>query len=205
MPAVVSIMRFSSVTDAGEYSDELEELGFEPQLRRTGDAFAIVVSVPSEDEFEIQEASRVLKEVKFAGREPQVRILSDAEIRQSRQKTPQAVETKPTRQRGEGLELSPEKREYILQYRQSEAFKRSQKRYQESAAGREAQSRYAKTAAGRVQREKYQNSEKGKIARQRFQDKQKEKRRLLKLHHDKQLTKEEDILSFEQLFGESPF
>jgi len=204
MPAVISIMRFRTVTDAGEYSDELEELGFEPQLRRTGNDFAIVVSVPSEDEFEIQEAARVLKEVKFGEREPQVRILSDAEIRQSREKTPLAAEPSPTPRRGEGLELTPEKREYILQYRQSEAFKKSQKRYQESAAGKEAQSRYAKTQRGKIQRERYQNSEKGKVARQRFQDKQKERRRLLKLHHAGTLTEEEDIRSFEELFGETP-
>jgi len=204
MPAVISIMRFRTVTDAGEYSDELEELGFEPQLRRTGSDFAIVVSVPSEDEFEIQEAARVLKEVKFGEREPQVRILSDAEIRQSREKTPQIVEPAPTPRRGEGLEVTPEKREYILQYRQSEAFKRSQKKYQESAAGKEAQSRYAKTQRGKIQRERYQNSEKGKVARQRFQDKQKERRRLLKLHHAGTLTEEEDIRSFEELFGETP-
>ena len=197
-------MRFRTVTDAGDYSDELESLGFEPQLRRTGNDFAIVVSVPSKDEFEIQEAARVLKEVKFGEREPQVRILSDAEIRQAREKTPQAVTESPTPRRGEGLDLTPEKREYILQYRQSEAFKKSQKRYQESAAGKEAQSRYAKTSKGKVQRERYQNSEKGKVARQRFQDKQKEKRRLLKLHFNKQLTEEEDILKFEELFGE-PF
>ena len=197
-------MRFRSVIDAGEYSDELEELGFEPQLRRTGSDFAIVVSIPSEDEFEIQEAFKTLKEAKFAGREPQVRILSDAEIRQSRQKTPIATEPSPTPRRGEGLDITPAKREYIIQYRQSEAFKKSQKRYQESAAGKEAQSRYAKTVRGRTQREKYQNSEKGKVARQRFQDKQKEKRRLLKLHHNGELTEEEDILKFEQLFGESP-
>jgi len=205
MPAVISIMRFRTVTDAGEYSDELEDLGFEPQLRRTGNNFAIVVSVPSEDEFEIQEAARVLKEVKFGDREPQVRILSDQEIRQSRERTPQVTESTPIPRRGEGLEVTPEKREYILQYRQSEAFKRSQKRYQESAAGKEAQSRYAKTERGKTQRERYQNSEKGKVARQRFQDKQKEKRRLLKLHFKKELTEEEDILKFEELFGESPF
>ncbi len=203
MPAVISIMRFRTVTDAGEYSDELQELGFEPQLRRAGNDFAIVVSVPSEDEFEIQEAARVLKEVKFGEREPQVRILSDAEIRQSRQKTP-AIETAPTPTRGEGLDITPEKREYILQYRKSEAFKNSQKRYQQSAAGKEAQSRYTKTARGKIQRERYQNSEKGKVARQRFQDKQTEKRRLLKLHFKGKLTEEEDIRSFEELFGETP-
>lgn len=204
MPAVISIMRFRTVSDAGLYSDQLEELGFEPQLRRVGSDFAIVVTVPSEDEFEIEESERILRAATFAGREPQVRVLSDREIRQSREKKPQVEEPQPVARGERVAELSPEKRLYIRQYRKSEAFKTSQKRYQESAAGKEAQSRYAKTARGRVQREKYQNSEKGKIARQRFQDKQKERRRLLKLHFNQELTLEEDILKFEELFGESP-
>lgn len=206
MPIVVSVMRFRTVEDAGFYSDIVEDVGFEPTLRQTDEGFAVVTSVSSDDDFEINETKRILASLTFMDRDPIIRVLTDEDILRTKRAprvAPVAPITPPEVTR-EVAEVSPEKRAYLQQYRQTEAFKMAQQRYQQSSGGREAQSKYARSERGRVQREKYQTSEKGKAARQRFQEKQKEKRRLARLHFQGKLVKEEDITSFEELFGETP-
>lgn len=211
MPVVLSVMRFRTTEDAGEYQDIVTEEGFEPQLRRIDSDFAVVTAVSAEDEFEIQEAQRILSNLRFQGREPQVRVLSDEEVAQARRpreapRTPTEPAVSP-RARGELVTeitpTTPEKREFLRKYRQSATFKESQKRYQQSSAGREAQRRYAQSEVGKEKRRAYQQSEKGKKARQDFLDRQKEKRSLLKGQREGTLTQEQ-VSRFEELFGETP-
>ena len=204
MPIVVSVMRFRTVEDAGFYSDEVEDAGFDPQLRRIDEGFAVVTSVSSDDDFEIDETKRILAAITFLNREPLIRVLTEQDIARAKAAPKPSVSPPTEVSRREVPEIPPERRAYLQQYRKSEAFKMAQQRYQQSSGGKEAQSKYARSERGRVQRQRYQESEKGIAARQRFQDKSKERRRLSRLHFQGKLVDEEDITRFEELFGETP-
>lgn len=202
LSVVISFLEFRTNQEAGQYQDILADEDFEPQIKRTDKGFAVVTSIRTDDKIEEEATLELLRSFIFEGRTPRVGVISDEEIAARRaRKVPTELEPLPDK---EPSEMSPEKRAYLLRYRQTQAFKDSQQRYQQTSGGKEAQRRYAQSNRGRAHREAYQNSEKGIAARKRFQDRQTEKRQLLKAQRDDEMT-DEQIERFREVFKEDPF
>jgi hypothetical protein len=209
MGLVIGSVTFRATVDALEAAQIIEEQeGLDVEIRQSDAGTTVFIAIPFEDDFERDESVKILSAIAPLGQPLNVRVLSDEEIarirsrRQSTERSQREVTKEPERTRvaKEPEELpetqltpkrTPEQIKRILEYRKSEAFRRSQRNYQQSAAGREAERRYEKTERGKERRQSYLTSEKAEQRRQEHQERQRRKRRLLKLEKSGLITEEE--------------
>jgi hypothetical protein len=163
---VVAQLPFYDKESAEDYRDHIiSQAGFEPSIRLVNNTPVVVTVVEAATMEQARAVNRLLQELKWNERTPQVITSSQ----------PQASEVPKAENILITVGITPATREetesekiYREAYRKTEAFRLSQQRYAQSANGRAAERRYEQSDKGKEARTRYFNSEKGKEARKRY-------------------------------------
>ncbi len=172
---VIVQLPFRTSDEAFEYQEFLfEELNIDnppPEVLRAENGWVTTVLVKTDNKGEAERTAAVLREAAiWKSRTPSVFIQSTTGGVEAPEPAIKAlVDVERLSEARRRYDLSPKAIAYRKNFRDTAAFKRSQRNYQQSSLGRAAQKRYAESERGKSARAIYQSSEKGKAARAAYQ------------------------------------
>jgi len=168
---VVAQLPFREEESAEDYQQYLfAQAGIEPTIREIDGSHVVVAVVEVENMDQARAMNRLLQELVWDGRTPEVISSQQPNIEEAPKANVVPVTVGITTAVREETE---KEKAYREAYRKTEAFKEAQKRYQQSSEGRSAQRRYEQSDNGKEARKKYFQSYKYKASRQRYQEKRK--------------------------------